>query len=89
MSNEELAGQRIELSTHLTSFAANDPGDWTPMFDRARLLEQAGFDRLVVSDHVVFGENINLRFFEERPHRFVVGKLHPGHRVTHDDRFEA
>lgn len=59
MSNEELAGQRIELSTHLTSFAANDPGDWTPMFDRARLLEQAGFDRLVVSDHVVFGENID------------------------------
>lgn len=54
-----ITGRRIELSTHLTSFAATDPGGWTPLFDRARLLEQAGFDRLVVSDHIVFGENID------------------------------
>ncbi|GAA4615695.1 hypothetical protein GCM10023195_69370 [Actinoallomurus liliacearum] len=41
------------------SFAAADPGGWDPMFRAARLLDQAGFDRLVVSDHVVLGERLD------------------------------
>jgi probable F420-dependent oxidoreductase len=51
--------RRIELSTSLTSFSADDPGGWDAMFRRARLLDTAGVDRLVVSDHVVFGERLD------------------------------
>jgi probable F420-dependent oxidoreductase len=46
------------LSTGLQSFAASDPGGWQQLLDRARALDAAGFDRLVVSDHIVFGENM-------------------------------
>jgi probable F420-dependent oxidoreductase len=46
------------LSISLTSFAATDPGDWQPMFERATAADEAGVDRLAVSDHVVFGENL-------------------------------
>ncbi len=47
-----------QLSTTLVSFAPTDPGTWEPMLARARLLDEAGVDRLVVSDHVVFGEHL-------------------------------
>ena len=47
-----------QLSTGLTSFAAEDPGGWQPMFDHAVAADRAGVDRVVVSDHVVFGENL-------------------------------
>ena len=43
----------------LTSYAATDPGGWQPMLDRARAADEAGVDRLFVSDHVVFGENLD------------------------------
>ncbi len=43
----------------LVTFSATDPGGWDKLFDRARLLDDAGVDRLVVSDHVVFGENLD------------------------------
>lgn len=46
------------LSIPLVNFAAEDPGGWEWVFDRAVLAERAGIDRLVVSDHVVFGENL-------------------------------
>jgi probable F420-dependent oxidoreductase len=49
----------IELSVGLTTFAANDPGDWAGMFERAETFERAGFDRIVVSDHVVFGDHLD------------------------------
>ena len=42
----------------LTSYAASDPGGWQPMLDQARAADDAGVDRLFVSDHVVFGENM-------------------------------
>jgi probable F420-dependent oxidoreductase len=45
-----------QLSMGVTSFSAEDPGGWAHFAQQARLLEEAGFDRLVVSDHVVFGE---------------------------------
>ena len=47
-----------QLSIGVTSFAAEDPGTWEPLFDAARTADQAGVDRLVVSDHVVFGERL-------------------------------
>jgi len=49
----------VQLSTTLLTFSATDPGGWDRLFDRARILDQAGVDRLVVSDHVVFGENLD------------------------------
>jgi probable F420-dependent oxidoreductase len=48
-----------QLSMSLPSFSAADPGGWDHLFDRARLLDAAGVDRLVVSDHVVFGEHLD------------------------------
>src|SRR5918911_432311 len=48
-----------QLSTGLTSFSAEDPGTWDALFRRAQLLDTAGVDRLVVSDHVVFGERLD------------------------------
>jgi probable F420-dependent oxidoreductase len=48
----------VQLSIGVTSYAAEDPGTWQPLFDAARIADQAGVDRLVVSDHVVFGERL-------------------------------
>jgi probable F420-dependent oxidoreductase len=48
----------MQLSIGVTSYAAEDPGTWQPLFDAARTADQAGVDRLVVSDHVVFGERL-------------------------------
>ncbi|MFC5745660.1 TIGR03619 family F420-dependent LLM class oxidoreductase [Actinomadura rugatobispora] len=53
-----MTGARIQLSTGVRSFSATDPGGWDHLFRQARLLDQAGFDRLSVSDHVVFGERL-------------------------------
>ena len=50
---------RPQLSMTLVTFAREDPGSWEPMFARARLLDEVGVDRLVVSDHVVFGEDLD------------------------------
>jgi probable F420-dependent oxidoreductase len=47
-----------QLSVSLPSYSAQDPGSWEFVIDRARLLDAAGVDRLVVSDHVVFGERL-------------------------------
>jgi probable F420-dependent oxidoreductase len=46
------------LSIHIANYAATDPGDWQPLLSRARSADAAGIDRLVVSDHVVFGERL-------------------------------
>jgi probable F420-dependent oxidoreductase len=48
-----------QLSMGLTSFSADDPGDWQFLLDRARAFDSAGIDRLCVSDHVVYGENLD------------------------------
>jgi probable F420-dependent oxidoreductase len=47
-----------QLTIGVRTFSADDPGGWEPLFERARLLDRAGIDRLVVSDHVVFGEHL-------------------------------
>ncbi len=46
------------LSMTLRNFSATDPGTWESLLDLARAADEAGVDRLVVSDHVVFGENL-------------------------------
>jgi probable F420-dependent oxidoreductase len=53
------ADRQLQLSTGLRSFAADDPGDWTFLLDQARAADRAGIDRIVVSDHVVFGERLD------------------------------
>lgn len=47
-----------QLSMTLLNFAADDPGDWRFLLERARAADAAGVDRLVVSDHVVYGEDL-------------------------------
>jgi probable F420-dependent oxidoreductase len=49
---------RPQLSVMLVTFAVAESVDWTPMVDFARAADQAGIDRLALSDHVVFGENL-------------------------------
>lgn len=48
------------LSVMLRNFSADDPGPggWEPLLAQAVAAEAAGIDRLVVADHVVFGENL-------------------------------
>lgn len=48
-----------QMSMQLRTFAPEDPGGWEPMFAQARAMDVAGVDRLVVSDHVVFGEDLD------------------------------
>ena len=50
------------LSIQPLNFAAKDPGvgGWKPMLDQARAADAAGVDRLVVSDHVILGENLEV-----------------------------
>ena len=47
------------LSMHLVNFAAEPPGDWQRLFDLATAADRAGIGRLVVSDHVAFGERLD------------------------------
>jgi probable F420-dependent oxidoreductase len=49
----------VRLSVFLPTFAAEDPGGWDHVFEIARAADLAGVDRVVVSDHVVFGEHLD------------------------------
>jgi probable F420-dependent oxidoreductase len=46
------------LSVTLRSWASEDPGGWGTLLEQADALDRIGVDRLVVSDHVVFGEHL-------------------------------
>jgi probable F420-dependent oxidoreductase len=46
-----------QLSIQLITFS-NDAADWSVIFEQARAADDAGIDRVVVSDHVAFGENL-------------------------------
>jgi probable F420-dependent oxidoreductase len=48
------------LSLQLWNFARKDPGvgGWQPLLQQACAADAAGVDRLVVSDHVILGENL-------------------------------
>ncbi|MCU1617882.1 MAG: class F420-dependent oxidoreductase [Frankiales bacterium] len=47
-----------QLSLVLPSFTPQDTGDWSPVIDLAVAADRAGVDRVVVSEHVAFGENL-------------------------------
>ena len=48
-----------QLSIALRTYAPEDPRTWQPVLDRARAADTAGIDRVLVSDHVVFGEHMD------------------------------
>lgn len=48
----------MQLSIGLRTFAAEDSRDWSHLVGLARAADEAGIDRLVMSDHVVFGEDL-------------------------------
>lgn len=45
-----------QLSLMLRNFSAEDPGSWEPLLGWAEAADRAGVDRIVVVDHVAFGE---------------------------------
>jgi alkanesulfonate monooxygenase SsuD/methylene tetrahydromethanopterin reductase-like flavin-dependent oxidoreductase (luciferase family) len=47
-----------QLSITLRTYAAEDPPTWQPLFDLVRAADEAGIDRVLISDHVVFGEDL-------------------------------
>lgn len=47
-----------QCSIMLRTFSAEDPGGWDHVVDLTRAADDAGIDRVVMSDHVVFGENL-------------------------------
>src|SRR3954447_4445263 len=52
------SGVTPRLSIGFTNWSVTDPGDWDFLLDRARAADRGGIDRLALSDHVVFGENL-------------------------------
>ena len=48
----------VRLGVSLPTYAAEAPEGWDHVFDVARAADEAGIDRVVVSDHVVFGEDL-------------------------------
>jgi probable F420-dependent oxidoreductase len=46
------------LSIQLSNFAAEPPASWQALLTVAECADSAGIDRVVVSDHVVLGENL-------------------------------
>jgi probable F420-dependent oxidoreductase len=48
----------INLCTFLLTFSTKATIDWERVAKQARAFDQAGFDRLVVPDHVAFGEHL-------------------------------
>jgi probable F420-dependent oxidoreductase len=48
-----------QLSAALVTYAAAAPENWNPLLETARLYDRVGIDRVVLSDHVVFGEQLD------------------------------
>jgi probable F420-dependent oxidoreductase len=51
--------RKPELSLYLQTFTDGPHHDWRATLEFARAMDTAGVDRVVVSDHVVFGENLD------------------------------
>lgn len=47
---------RPQLTIQPRNFSPEDPGGWDTLVDTARAADAAGVDRIILSDHVVFGE---------------------------------
>ena len=52
-------GNLPQISIQLANFAENPPS-WQPLLDLADVADRAGVDRLVVSEHVLYGERLEL-----------------------------
>ncbi|MHA7652696.1 TIGR03619 family F420-dependent LLM class oxidoreductase [Mycobacterium sp. ML4] len=50
---------RPKVSLYLRSYSDDPYVDWNATLGTARAMDAAGVDRVVVSDHVVFGENLD------------------------------
>ena len=50
--------QKPQLSTGLKTFSRGSSEDWSYLAEFAQAADIGGVDRLVMSDHVVFGENL-------------------------------
>ncbi len=50
---------RPKLSLYLRSYSDDPNPNWSATLDTARAMDAAGVDRVVVSDHVVFGEKLD------------------------------
>ncbi|WP_319448032.1 MULTISPECIES: TIGR03619 family F420-dependent LLM class oxidoreductase [unclassified Mycobacterium] len=48
-----------QLSMYLRTFTDDLQHDWADTLDAAKVMDEAGVDRVVVSDHIVFGENFD------------------------------
>lgn len=48
----------VQLSTILRTFSTSPSSEWSRLSEVARAADRAGVDRLAVSDHVVFGEQL-------------------------------
>ena len=48
-----------KISMTLVTFAAEDPGGWAHLTERVKAADEAGLDRVALSDHVAFGENLD------------------------------
>ncbi|TDC55275.1 TIGR03619 family F420-dependent LLM class oxidoreductase [Actinomadura sp. KC345] len=55
-----VTGERAapQLTLGIRNYAAAPPEDWRHVLDQARAAEDAGLDRVFVSDHVVFGPDL-------------------------------
>lgn len=49
----------LRLGIHLVNFAADGAAGWERLLANAEAADRAGIDKLVVSDHVVFGEQLD------------------------------
>jgi len=47
-----------QVSIQLRTFRQDDPGSFQYILDQARAADLAGIDRIAVSDHVAYGENL-------------------------------
>jgi probable F420-dependent oxidoreductase len=56
---DERVTQQPEISLYLRNFSDDPNHDWSTTLDTARAMDAAGVDRVVVSDHLVFGENLD------------------------------
>ena len=62
-AQEDLAWQHETMTTpqvsiQLRTFRQDDPGSFQYVLDQARAADLAGIDRIAVSDHVAYGENL-------------------------------
>jgi probable F420-dependent oxidoreductase len=69
------------LVLRLTSFSAAPRHDWSALVDMAVAADRAGIDRVLVSDHVVFGENL------EQYGRRELGGIAGGRQPTGPDGY--